>query len=105
MTTKTLSGMTIHISYDTGAEVDAQIGEGELQWRATAGPNTGSSGIEKLYSRDVAPGVSFLNWLEEDGTAVSMVINIHTREISNFVTHGAGSGRSAMLQRGTFEIR
>ncbi|GJH39982.1 hypothetical protein RCZ04_05320 [Capnocytophaga sp. HP1101] len=52
------------------------------------------------------PTQYFLNWVEDDGTTVSQVIDTEKGSVTAFLTYDDGSGkRVAQLLEGSFEFR
>jgi MoaF-like len=101
-----LAGLRVHIAYGTGYEFDVHyLSADRLQWRATAGPTVGASGLESIHSMQVAPGVFWLNWVEADGTTLSQLVNVPDLTITAFMTFaGAAGGRDSIYHSGKLTI-
>ncbi|HEV2663683.1 MAG TPA: phenolic acid decarboxylase [Blastocatellia bacterium] len=97
-------GRKILIRYESGLEVEAHYKSAtELTWGALTGPSKGTSGSETIYSSEVAPGVFFISWLENNGVSVSNVLDLNNRRMEAFVTFDAGKGRQSFFDKGVVE--
>lgn len=97
-------GRKILIRYESGLEVEAHYKSAtELTWVALTGPSKGTSGSETIYSSEVAPGVFFISWLENNGVSVSNVLDLNNRRMTAFVTFDPGNGRQSFFDKGVVE--
>ena len=97
-------GRKIVIRYESGLEVKAHYKSAtELIWEALTGPSKGASGIETIYTSEVAPGVFFISWLENNGVSVSNVLDLNNSRVTAFMTFESGEGRRSFYDKGVTE--
>jgi hypothetical protein len=98
-------GKRVRITYPSGLEVEAEyVSPEKVRWKAVAGPPAGTTGENAMHSAEVAPGVFFLNWIEDNGLAVSQVLELSASTIMTFVTFDTPDGRSSSFQQGTVQV-
>jgi hypothetical protein len=96
-----LPGTRIHIAYPSGLELDAEYGDGEVHWSVTAGPPAGRSGTNATHVAEVAPNIHFINWIEDNGTTITQLLDLNASVITTFVTFDSDGRRASTFQRGT----
>ena len=97
-----LVGKKLLFRYESGLEVVGRYASADtVEWEALTGPAKGTKGTERTHTREVAPGIFFVSWLESSGTTVSQVIDLDTHRVTAFVTYAAGAERQAMLDHGS----
>jgi phenolic acid decarboxylase len=97
----TFIGRTFVLTYDNGLQVVGRYAADSMTWEARTEPDKGTTGTEQIHTREVAPGVFFISWLERSGTTVSQILNLNTDRVSAFVTWTDGAQRQAALMHGS----
>lgn len=98
-----LVGETVVIRYESGLELEAHYeSETRMTWAALSGPQEGQQGTEHIAAEEVAPGVFFISWVEENGVTVSNVLNFHSHRAFAFVTFDAAGTRRSAMEKGIF---
>lgn len=97
----TLAGKSFLLTYPTGLRIIGRYAESSLTWEALTGPAAGTTGTERTYTYEVAPGIFFVSWAEASGTTVSQVLDLNTLVVTGFVTFGSDKGRSVMSLQGS----
>lgn len=96
-------GKTVVIRYESGLELQAHYqSDTRMTWTALSGPQEGQQGTERIAAEEVAPGVFFISWVEENGVTVSNVLNFHSHGAFAFVTFDAGGSRRSAVEKGMF---
>ena len=85
------------------------LNDSTLTWKTTDADNKVAEGTERFAYRKVEGNVFFLNWIEEDGTTVSQVIDVNKKKVYVYLSYsdtekGRG-GRNADLIEGTIELK
>lgn len=99
----TLFGRRFSLKYDNHMEIAGRYRDGAVDWEGLFGPGKGKTGTEKTHTKEVAPGVFFVSWLEATGVTVSQILDLNTMRVSGFVTWPVGNERESMFADG--EIR
>jgi MoaF N-terminal domain len=98
-------GKKVHITYPSGLEVEAEyVSPQKVRWTAIAGPPAGTSGENEMHSAEVATDVYFLNWIEDNGIAVSQVLDLEHEKVTTFVTFDTPDGRRSSFQEGRVQL-
>lgn len=97
----TLAGRSFLLTYPTGLRIIGRYAENAVTWEALSGPAAGTTGVERTYTYEVAPGVFFVSWAERSGTTVSQVLDLNNYVVTGFVTFASDSGRSVMSLQGS----
>jgi len=96
-------GKSVVIRYESGLELQAHYeSDTRMTWTALSGPQEGQQGTESISAEEVAPGVFFISWVEENGVTVSNVLNFHSHRAFAFVTFDVGGARRSAVEKGVF---
>ncbi|MDM5187459.1 phenolic acid decarboxylase [Bacillus sp. DX4.1] len=99
---KTYIGRTVEVRYENGLVFRVTYqNETTLRWEAVAGPKKGQTGEETITALEVASGIYFLNWIENDGLTISQILNLHEMTINTFMTFENGEGRQSLFETAT----
>lgn len=87
--------MTVKASYQN---------DNKLHWEVDS-----TMGDETISYRRLSPSSFFVNWIEQDGTTVSQVIDLSKHEVSAYITvpstdSTARGGRSATMLQGKVSV-
>ncbi|WP_460484572.1 MoaF-related domain-containing protein [Capnocytophaga sp. HP1101] len=78
----------------------------DFLWKTTDDKGQVAEQTNALTLKSMNPTQYFLNWVEDDGTTVSQVIDTEKGSVTAFLTYDDGSGkRVAQLLEGSFEFR
>ncbi|MBO1578046.1 MoaF N-terminal domain-containing protein [Bacillus sp. XF8] len=101
---QTFIGRKVKVSYENGLVFQVTyLSETKLRWEALEGPKKGEFGEETITSMEVAPGIYFLNWVEEDGLTISQILNLHEMKLNTFMTFDQGEGRQSLFETAIVE--
>lgn len=67
-----------------------------------------ATGTEPYWSREIAPGIYNVNWIEAYRMTASQVLNFNAQEVTVFLTWneaGQRGGRGSALLHGSFSLR
>ncbi|WP_081417521.1 MoaF-related domain-containing protein [Paenibacillus sp. Soil522] len=99
---KTFIGKSYRIIFEDGYVFNATyIDESHLHWEEIEGPFKGLAGDEKMTYRQLAPGLFFVNWLEETGVSVSQVLDLNKMIVHAFMTYEKNGKRQELFHSGT----
>ena len=82
------------------------ISENEIHWKTT--DKEGKTADEKnpLVLKPISETQFFVNWIENDGTTVSQVVDVEKKTVSVFLTYTDEKGkRLSQSLEGTFELK
>ncbi|MDO4880024.1 MAG: hypothetical protein Q3983_01975 [Capnocytophaga sp.] len=81
------------------------ISENEIHWKTTDDQGQVAEQKNTLVYKPINATQFFLNWVEDDGTTVSQVIDTEKKTVSAFLTYSDETGkRIAQFLEGTFQI-
>lgn len=99
---KTLIGKSYRIIFEDGYVFNVTyIDESHLHWEGIEGPSKGLAGDEKMTYRQLAPGLFFVNWLEESGVSVSQILDLNKMIVHSFTTYEKNGKRQELFRSGT----
>ena len=101
----TLIGKKAKLTYpELTAEVQ-YISETQIHWKTTDKSGNVAEETDALTLKPLGNGQFFLNWIENDGTTVSQVIDTQKKTVSAYLTFSDETGkRVSQFLEGTFEI-
>ncbi len=82
------------------------ISENEIHWKTT--DKEGKTADEKnpLVLKPISETQFFVNWIENDGTTISQVVDVEKKTVSVFLTYTDENGkRLSQSLEGTFELK
>lgn len=82
------------------------ISENEIHWKTT--DKEGKTADEKnpLVLKPISGTQFFVNWIENDGTTVSQVVDVEKKTVTVFLTYADENGkRLSQSLEGTFELK
>ncbi|MFN2445651.1 MAG: MoaF N-terminal domain-containing protein [Vicinamibacterales bacterium] len=97
----TLADKSFLLTYPTGLRLIGRYTCDSVAWEALTGPAAGTTGVERTYTHEVAPGIYFVSWAEESGTTVSQVLDLNAKSVTGFLTFGGEKGRQTLFMQGS----
>lgn len=105
----TIVGKEVLLTYPTMTAKVKYLSEDKLHWRTTSQDGHIEEGVETLSYERIDGRKFFLNWIEQDGTTVSQVLDLDAMTVSVYMSYAdADSGRGGRVAdffKGTVEIR
>lgn len=81
------------------------INETQIHWRTTDKEGNIAEETDTLTLKPLGNGLFFLNWIENDGTTVSQVIDTQKKAVSAYLTFSDETGkRNSLFLEGSFEL-
>lgn len=83
------------------------ISESAMHWKTTNSKGEIAEGDEKISYEKLSDNLHFLNWVEENGYVISLVINTKDKKVKAFWSYAdenARGKRSATFTDGKFEF-
>lgn len=103
-----LIGKEAVLKYPTLTAQVKYISATELHWKTTDAEGNTAEGTEKISYKQLNDYLFFLNWIEQDGTTVSQVIDLKDNKVTAYLSfsdeNGRG-GRSAEFLEGNVELK
>lgn len=105
MENQTLIGKKAVLTYsELKAEVH-YISQNQIHWKTTDPAGNTAEQTNELTYKPIAEHLFFLNWVEDDGTTVSQVIDLEKNTVSAYLSFEDENGkRIAQLLEGKFEL-
>lgn len=91
---------------DMKAEI-SYASDSTMHWKTTNSKGEINEGDEKFSYEKLTDNLHFLNWVEENGYVISVVINTKDKKVNAFVTYAdekARGKRGSIAREGKFEF-
>lgn len=102
-------GKEVVLTYPTMTAKVKYLSEKQLHWQTTDKEGNVQEGTEDLSYKRIDGSKFFLNWIEEDGTTVSQILDLKAKNIDVYMSYtdsvkGRG-GRTADFFSGKVELK
>lgn len=80
------------------------ISENKIHWKTTDPEGNVAEETNELTYKKIGENLYFLNWVENDATTVSQIIDLEKNSVSAYLSYDEDGKRNALLLEGTFEL-
>ncbi|GAA3580598.1 phenolic acid decarboxylase [Kribbella ginsengisoli] len=93
-------GQKVQVTYENGSQYEVEyLSPDKLRWTALAGETAGNSGVESPVITELGDDRYWLNWLEDDGTTISQVLDLASATLTEFTTYTDAGDRVKVFQQ------
>lgn len=85
-TDTTLIGKRLHLKFPTNSSTVEYISDSHLFWSSRDSVHGRKEGEDTYHAVRIDTSVFFVNWVEDDGTTVSQVLDLKERTCQTFLT-------------------